>query len=181
VRRLLGVDLGSRRIGLAIADPDALQATPLTTMSRGRTTDADAATIGRIAAANGVGELVVGLPLDMAGTEGPAASAARAWATAVASQTGLPITLRDERLSSHVAEGRAGPPKRGTGGGPPGRTRRNARRARIDRIAAAVILDDELLARRAAAAAAGPSSTPQPAPPGRDSDASGGERGQEVS
>ena len=97
--------------------------------------------------ANGIGELVVGLPLDMAGGEGRAAVAARAWAVAVAEATGLPVTLRDERLSSHVAEGRVGPAKRGSSGGPPGPARRAANRARIDREAARVILEDELAAR----------------------------------
>lgn len=145
--RLLGIDLGTKRIGLAIAEPGALRARPLTTLSRGRSLAADAATIGRIAAANGIGELVVGLPLDMAGGEGAAAVAAREWAVALADATGMPVTLRDERLSSHVAEGRVGPARRGPSGGPPGPVRRAANRARIDREAAGVILEDELAAR----------------------------------
>lgn len=145
--RLLGIDLGTKRIGLAIAEPGALRARPLTTLSRGRSLAADAATIGRVAAANGIGELVVGLPLDMAGGEGAAAVAAREWAVALADATGLPVTLRDERLSSHVAEGRVGPARRGPSGGPPGPVRRAANRARIDREAAGVILEDELAAR----------------------------------
>jgi putative transcription antitermination factor YqgF len=147
VSRLLGVDLGTKRIGLAIAEPNALRARPLATLSRGRSLAADVAALGRVAGANGIGELVVGLPLDMAGGEGPAALAARAWAIAIADATGLPVTLRDERLSSHVAEGRVGPAKRGPSGGPPGPARRAANRARIDREAARVILEDELAAR----------------------------------
>lgn len=145
--RLLGVDLGTKRIGLAIAEPNALRARPLATLSRGRSLAADVAALGRVAGANGIGELVVGLPLDMAGGEGPAALAAREWAIAIADATGLPVTLRDERLSSHVAEGRVGPAKRGPSGGPPGPARRAANRARIDREAARVILEDELAAR----------------------------------
>jgi len=147
VRRLLGIDLGTRRIGLAIAEPNAPRARPLATLGRGRSLDADAEALGRVAAANGIAELVVGLPLDMSGAEGPAALAAREWAVAIADATGLPVTLRDERLSSHVAEGRVGRPKRGPSGGPPGPARRAANRARIDREAAAVILEDELAAR----------------------------------
>lgn len=180
MRRLLGIDLGTRRIGLALADPDALRAVPLATVARGRTPAADAAAIGRIAVANGVDQLVVGLPLDMSGIEGPAAAAARTWAAEIATRTGLDVVLRDERLSSHVAEGRAGPARRGPSGGPPGRTRRNARRARIDRIAAAVILEDELDARRAAVVpAAEPPTTPLPGPPGRHRGTPDGPPGQE--
>jgi len=145
--RLLGVDLGTKRIGLAVAEVGALRARPLATLSRGRSLAADAEALARVAGANGIGELVVGLPLDMAGGEGPAALAAREWASAIADETGLPVTLRDERLSSHVAEGRVGPAKRGPSGGPPGPTRRAANRARIDREAARVILEDELAAR----------------------------------
>lgn len=145
--RLLAIDLGTRRIGLAIAEPGALRARPLATLGRGRSLAADAAALARVAGANGIAELVVGLPLDMAGGEGEAARAARAWAIAIAAATGLPVTLRDERLSSHVAEGRVGPAKRGPSGGPPGPARRAANRARIDREAARVILEDELAAR----------------------------------
>ena len=147
MRRLLGIDLGTRRIGLAIAEHGALRARPLATLGRGRSLDADADALGRVTAANGIGELVVGLPLDMSGGEGPAALAARQWAVAIADATGLPVTLRDERLSSHVAEGRVGRAKRGPSGGPPGPARRAANRARIDREAAGVILEDELAAR----------------------------------
>jgi putative Holliday junction resolvase len=94
--------------------------------------------------------VIVGLPLDMSGAEGVMAAAARQWATALAQQTGLMVRLRDERLSSHVAESRVGAPGRGRSGGPPGPVRRAAHRARIDREAAAVILEDELEARRRA-------------------------------
>jgi RNase H-fold protein (predicted Holliday junction resolvase) len=60
---------------------------------------------------------------------------------------GVPVSFRDERLSSHVAEARVGRASRGRSGGPPGPTRRAEHRARIDREAAAVILQDELDAR----------------------------------
>lgn len=145
--RLLGVDLGTRRVGLAVAEAGEERARPLSTLARRRTVTADADALARIAAANGIDELIVGLPLDMSGSEGEMAKAAREWAAAVAQQTGLVVRLRDERLSSHVAEARVGAPGRGRAGGPPGRTRRAAHRARIDREAAAVILEDELRAR----------------------------------
>ncbi len=146
--RLLGIDLGTRRVGLAIADEGDQRARPLATLSRHRTLASDVDALVRIVAANRIDELVVGLPLDMAGTEGAKAVEAREWALAVAQQTGLPVRLRDERLSSHVAESRVGAPGRGRAGGPPGPVRRAAHRARVDREAAAVILEDELAARR---------------------------------
>jgi len=148
VTRLLGIDLGTRRVGLAIADEGDTRARPLSTMARHRSLAADAEALARAAVSNGIDELIVGLPLDMAGTEGAKAVEAREWALAVAQQTGLPVRLRDERLSSHVAESRVGAPGRGRAGGPPGPVRRAAHRARIDREAAAVILEDELEARR---------------------------------
>jgi putative Holliday junction resolvase len=151
VSRLLGVDLGERRIGLAIADDDGSGARPLTTLRRARTLAADVVALAELAATHRVTELVVGLPLDMRGPEGPQAAATRAWAEAVAARLGLPLTLRDERLTSHVAESRLGPAKRGRSGGPPSRVQRDVQRARIDREAAAIILQDELDARREAA------------------------------
>jgi putative Holliday junction resolvase len=152
VTRLLGIDLGTRRVGLAVAEDGEERARPLATIARRRTPQADAEALARIAAANGIAEIVVGLPLDMRGSEGTMAAAAREWALAIASRTGLPVRLRDERLSSHVAESRVGPAGRGRAGGPPGPVRRAAHRARVDREAAAVILEDELAARRTGAA-----------------------------
>lgn len=76
------------------------------------------------------------------------AAGAREWATAMGLRLGLPVTMRDERLSSFEAEQRLGRMPRGRSGGPPSRTQRNAHRARIDREAAAIILQDELDARR---------------------------------
>lgn len=146
--RLLGIDLGTRRVGLAIAEEGDLRARPLTTIPRRRTTAADAEALTRIAAANGVDELVVGFPLDMRGTEGAMAAETRQWALDIAHLIDLPVRLRDERLSSHVAETRVGAAGRGRSGGPPGPVRRAAHRARVDREAAAVILEDELEARR---------------------------------
>ena len=148
---ILGVDLGERRIGLAIAEPDGLAARPLTTISRARSLAPadDAATLARIAREQRVAELVVGLPLEASGAHGPMAEAAATWANAVAERLGLPVTMRDERLSSHLAESRLGPMPRGRSGGPPSRTQRDRYRERVDREAAAIILQDELDARRA--------------------------------
>ena len=148
--RILGVDLGERRIGLAVAEHDGLAARPLATISRARSLDPadDAATLARFVAEQRIGELVVGLPLDASGAEGAMAAAAATWAKAVAGHLGLHVTLRDERLSSHLAESRLGPMPRGRSGGPPSKTQRDRYRERVDREAAAIILQDELDARR---------------------------------
>lgn len=145
--RLLGIDLGERRIGLAVADPDGTPARPLTTIRRGRDLDADTASLGRVAGEQHATELVVGLPLEASGDEGPQARLTRDWAEALAERLGLPLSLRDERLSSHLAEQRMGPMKRGRSGGPPTAAQREAYRSRVDREAAAIILQDELDAR----------------------------------
>ncbi|HEX8938857.1 MAG TPA: Holliday junction resolvase RuvX [Candidatus Limnocylindrales bacterium] len=145
---MLGIDLGERRIGLAEADPSAGRARPLATLRRARTPAADVRALAAFLAAGDVAELVVGLPLDMTGGEGAQASATRAWAEAVAALTRLPVCLRDERLTSHLAEERLGPMPRGRSGGPPTPHQRETYRARVDREAAAIILQDELDARR---------------------------------
>lgn len=149
--RLLGIDLGTRRIGLAVADDGVGIARPLATVARGRTLDADVAALDRVCREQGVTELVVGLPKEARGNEGEMAAAARAWAEAIGDGLALPVVLRDERLSSFEAEQRLGRMPRGRSGGPPSRTQRNAYRARVDREAASVILQDELDARRQAA------------------------------
>jgi putative pre-16S rRNA nuclease len=144
VTRLLGIDLGERRIGVAVAEGDGAPAMPLVTVRRGRSIDADATTLGAIVEAQRADELVVGLPLEASGAEGPMAMAAREWAFALGTKVGRPVTLRDERLTSHLAEARVGPMPRGRSGGPPTRSQRETYRSRIDREAAAIILQDEL-------------------------------------
>ena len=166
--RLLGVDLGERRIGLAIADRDGGRAIALSTLNRGKDPAADAAALARVAADQAVDELVVGLPLHANGDEGSQAAITRDWVAAVGPILGLPVTFRDERLTSHLAESRVGPMKRGRSGGPPTRAQRDAHRARIDREAAAIILQDELDARAAAggttAGATNPATDPATGP-----------------
>ena len=145
--RILGVDLGSKRVGLAVAEVGIGIARPLSTVNRGATLDDDVVILERVCREQAVTELVVGLPIEAKGDEGTMAEAARGWATAVAERLSLPVTMRDERLSSFEAERRLGRMPRGRSGGAPSRTQRNAYRARIDREAASVILQDELDAR----------------------------------
>ena len=155
VSRVLGIDLGSRRIGIAVADAGVGIARPLVTVNRGRSIDDDAAAIGRLCREQGVAELVVGLPIEAAGQEGTmAAGRARLGDGALGERLGLPVTMRDERLSSFEAERRLGPMPRGRSGGAPTKTQRDAYRAQIDREAASVILQDELDARRGPAGVA---------------------------
>ena len=138
--RLFGIDPGQRRIGLALSDVSLLLATPYGSLKRRRLQD-NAAEIGALAAKEGVGGLVVGWPLDGDGSEGPAAQAARDWATALASATGLPVTLWDERYSTAEAL------RMLTTQADLSRKRREAV---TDRVAAAIILQAALDAHRAA-------------------------------
>jgi putative Holliday junction resolvase len=148
VSRLLGIDLGERRIGVAVADADGM-ATPLTTIRRNVDPAVDAQAITRLAAEQGATEIIVGLPFEASGSEGTQAAITRAWVEAVRPMLDAKVGYRDERLTSHLAEQRLGPMKRGRSGGPPSRTQRDAHRARVDREAAAIILQDELDARAA--------------------------------
>ena len=141
--RILGLDLGEKRIGVAVADRAGI-AMPLTTLRRAATAEADAEAIGRLLAEQGATEIVVGLPLEAGGADGNQARITREWVAAVQPHLPAPVRYRDERLSSHLAEGRLGPMKRGRSGGPPSRTQRDAYKARVDREAAAIILQDEL-------------------------------------
>jgi RNase H-fold protein (predicted Holliday junction resolvase) len=150
VTAYLGIDLGDRRIGVAIADGPDVGARPLVTLKRGRpsktTCPAAAAHRGqchhrsrrRPAARGGWRRGTAGDPDPRLGRGARSRLGAR-----------VAITLRDERLSSHLAESRLGPMRRGRSGGPPSKAQRDAYRERVDREAAAIILQDELDSRRA--------------------------------
>lgn len=98
-RRLIGLDPGRRRVGVALSDVTLLIASPWGVLARGRLA-ATAAAIAALAGREGAGGLVVGYPLEMDGRMGPAAQAARDWARDLARATGLPAALWDERLTS---------------------------------------------------------------------------------
>jgi putative Holliday junction resolvase len=98
-QRLAALDLGEKTIGIAIGDPGHTVASPLTTIRRGKFTK-DAAELLRILDERQVGGLVIGLPLNMDGSEGPSAQSARAFGRNFAARSPLPILFWDERLST---------------------------------------------------------------------------------
>jgi putative Holliday junction resolvase len=126
--RVLGVDLGSKRIGLAISDDGRVLASAYQVLQRGRSRVADHAELARTVAESGATLVVVGLPLSLSGRSGPAARAVEAEVAELRQVLDVPVELCDERLTTVVAsrslEGR----------------RPALRRAVIDQMAAAGIL-----------------------------------------
>ena len=100
---LVGLDLGTKTIGVAVSDPDRRLATPVTTVLRQRF-NADAERLLALAAERHAVGFVLGLPINMDGTEGPRAQSTRAFARNFARLTELPIALWDERLSTAAVE-----------------------------------------------------------------------------
>ncbi|MEX2394731.1 MAG: Holliday junction resolvase RuvX [Actinomycetota bacterium] len=133
-RRFLGVDLGSVRVGLAVSDPLGMLAQPLDVVSL---EDAASAIAERIAELE-VDEIIVGMPLNMDGSHGPAADAATAFADELRASTNLPVSCFDERLSTVEAE-RA---MRSAG------TSSKGQRGKVDKVAAALVLQAYLDSRR---------------------------------
>jgi putative holliday junction resolvase len=101
--RLLGLDIGERRIGVAVSDPAGRVATPLAVLDAPAVMS-DATPLRRLVEDYDAERLVVGLPLSMSGEEGPQATSVREAAERMAQAVGLPITYVDERLSSVQAE-----------------------------------------------------------------------------
>ncbi len=131
--RLLGVDYGERRTGIAISDETRTIAFPRETLDCPRIEQA-AAAVARIAEAEKVAGIVVGWPLNMDGSEGPRTARTRQFMEEVARRTAIPLERCDERLSTRIAEGaliEAG-------------TRREKRRQVVDKLAAQVILQGHL-------------------------------------
>lgn len=98
-QRYLGFDLGSKTIGLALSDAGHRIASPYQTLPRRKFTQ-DAAELQKIVAKENVGALVLGLPVNMDGSEGPRCQATRAFARNLAQLIPLPVALWDERLST---------------------------------------------------------------------------------
>lgn len=131
--RLIGIDLGTKTIGLALSDVTRTIASPLETIRRVKFTP-DVAQLLAIASAHRVAGFVLGLPVNMDGSEGPRAQATRVFARNLNKLTALPILLWDERLSTSAAERtliEAG-------------TSRKRRAEVIDKMAAAIILQGAL-------------------------------------
>jgi len=101
--RLLGLDVGSKTIGMALSDVTRSVATPYDTIRRGKFT-ADAKTIREVVEKNQVGALVIGLPLNLDGSEGPRAQSTRAFARNLAAHVEVPMVFWDERLSTAAVE-----------------------------------------------------------------------------
>lgn len=102
-RAIAGLDLGERTIGVAVSDRRGRIATPLSTIRRVKFAQ-DAAELLRIVAARGIGGLILGLPFNMDGSEGPRCQSTRAFARNLERLTDLPIGFWDERLSTVAAE-----------------------------------------------------------------------------
>jgi putative holliday junction resolvase len=131
--KILAIDYGTKRTGLAISTPDETMALSLPTL-----VDADAGAVAAVARERGAEMLVVGLPINMDGTEGPAAERSREFGAELVIVSGLPVTFWDERLTT--AEGDSRLRQHGL--------RRKERAQRADAAAAIVLLEAFLAARR---------------------------------
>ena len=132
-QRLIGLDLGTKTIGVAVSDVELRVATPLTTIRRTKF-KADAAELLRIAENEKAFAIVIGLPLNMDGSEGPRAQAARAFGRNLSPLLDVPIIYWDERLSTVAAERAMIEAD----------LSRKKRAERIDAAAAAIILEGAL-------------------------------------
>lgn len=133
--RILAIDLGARRVGLAVSDPEERFALPLSVLDRrdDRTLWAE---LRAVAEAEGVEMVVVGEPLRLDGSAGDAARRSREFADRVPAMLGLPVALVDEALTSNEAERRLG--------SNPARRPTPQVRRRLDAVAAQVLLEDYL-------------------------------------
>lgn len=101
--RLLGLDVGSKTIGLAVSDSDLKVATSIQTLARGKFTK-DAETLAKIVAERTIGGLVIGLPVSMDGSEGPACQSVRQFGANLDSRLNVGIAFWDERLSTSAVQ-----------------------------------------------------------------------------
>ena len=139
--RVIGIDLGERRIGLAVSDATATLARPLKTIDRGRS-DEDAVArvcdvIAEIAGEEDVASIVVGLPTRLDGSDNAQTPRVKAMVALLSARLSMPIFMQDERLSSHEANERLSIREKDW----------RKRKAKLDAAAAAVILQDYLDAR----------------------------------
>ncbi len=127
---IAAIDLSAHHIGIAVTDAEGVAAHPLETLDR-RSIEHDLKAIEDLLRPRGVKLVIIGLPLNMNGSEGPRASAARAFAQRLHLKTGLPVELYDERLTTFEARERL----RGL------TMRRASRKRAVDAIAASLILE----------------------------------------
>ncbi len=132
--RILAVDWGERRVGLAVSDPKGIIATGLSTLEVRGLEDA-LARVAAVAGETGAESIVVGLPLLLSGEPGEAARSARAFADALRRRVGVPVDTYDERLTSTISERRL----REVG------VRTGHARGRVDQGAAVALLESYLL------------------------------------
>lgn len=130
--RVLGIDLGTRRIGVAVSDSGGTVATPHAVIDRSGDDAVDRAAIAEVARDLGAGRVIVGLPLSLDGSRGPAAVRAEAEARALEIDIAIPVELHDERLTT-VAALRAPRPRTG-----------KKKRRVVDDVAASLILQSWL-------------------------------------
>jgi len=135
----MGLDVGTKTVGVAVSDALGITAQGVVTIRRANL-KTDLAEIARLVEEHEVGRLVVGLPLNMDGSEGPRAEASRAFGDAAARRTGLPVEYQDERLTTVAAERVLLEAD----------VSRKKRREVIDRLAAQLILQTWLDSRRPA-------------------------------
>jgi putative Holliday junction resolvase len=136
--RALGIDLGSKRIGIAVSDLSGTIASALTTVHRSSSRRHDHRQIADLVRREEAELVVVGLPLSLDGTDGPAARAARTEAAQLASVVGVPVEMYDERFTTVTAE--RGLKEAGLDA--------RQRRGVVDKVAAAVMLQSWLDGRR---------------------------------
>ncbi len=141
--RTLAVDLGSRRVGLALSDEGGSFATPFDVLAVNSPEQAIAPIVD-VVRKEGVQRLVVGLPLNMDDSVGEAARKTIAWARQLCAASGIPVVFVDERLSSFAAEQRLAERKRGGE-----RMTRGDKKQRLDALAAAGFLQEFLDAKLA--------------------------------
>lgn len=134
--RALALDVGDARIGLAISDPGGIVCLPIEALARGEESD-DIAAVIELATREDVEMIVVGLPLSLDGSHGPAARKMRRFTSALRRSAGVPVESYDERFTTAEAESRL----RQAGFKP------SKDRARLDSMAAVIILESFLAAR----------------------------------
>jgi putative Holliday junction resolvase len=140
--RALGIDLGSKRIGIAVSDRSGTIASPLTVLQRSGSVRRDHQAIAALVVEEEAELLVVGLPLNMNGTMGPAAKAAVTEAEALATVVGVPVITFDERRTTVTADRALMEARIGA----------KERRKYVDKVAAAVLLQTWLDSRAAGGA-----------------------------